>query len=140
MTQWWIETCMEIRLNKRGNISFEDSLYLEDEGDVNIYFNNVNYPKYLAPNIYPSHEEDYNIEDYCNLLTEKYYKEGRDRNMLVMKEIKSMIRKGKELINSKPKIKDVIDFKKYHVILDKRRNKDISKSLPDLWKKINENA
>lgn len=140
MTQWWIETCMEIRLNKRGNISFEDSLYLEDEGDVNIYFNNVNYPKYLAPNIYPSHEEDYNIEDYCNLLTEKYYKEGRDRNMLVMKEIKSMIRKGKELINSKPKIKDVIDFKKYHVILDKRRKKDISKSLPDLWKKINENA
>ena len=60
--------------------------------------------------------------------------------MLVMKEIKSMIRKGKELINSQPKIKDVIDFKKYHVILDKRRKKDISKSLPDLWKKINENA
>ena len=34
---------MEIRLNKRGNISFEDALYLEDD-DINIYFNNVNYP------------------------------------------------------------------------------------------------
>ena len=137
MTQWWIETCMEIRLNKRGNMSFEDSLYLEDENDINIYFNNVNYPKYLAPNIYPSHEEDYNIENYCNTLNERYYKAGRDRNMLVMRELKSMIRKGKELINSKPTTKDIIDFKKYHALLDKQRNKDITKSLPDLWQKVN---
>lgn len=140
MTQWWIETCMEIRLNKRGNISFEDALYLEDDGDINIYFNNVNYPKYLAPNIYPSHVEDYNIEEYCKELNERYYKAGRDRNMFVMRELKSMIRKGKELINSKPERKDKIDFKKYHVLLDGIRDKDISKSLPDLWEKINENT
>ena len=53
---------------------------IRKDGDINIYFNNVNF----APNIYPSYVEDYKEE--CKELNERYYKVGW--NMFVMRELK----------------------------------------------------
>ena len=56
--------------------------------------------------------------------------------MFVMRELKSMILKRKRVNKLKTERKDKIDFKKYHVLLDGIRNKDISKSFTICGKKL----
>ena len=139
MFQWWLDLCLEIR---KGD-TIQDALWLMEEHDLNIYLNNVMYPAYLQPKLFPHYnngEGDKDlfkrIETYLKELTDKYYDEDNHINMRTLRDLKRTVRKGKALIEQEPTKKEIHDFYKYSILLDKRRGKNIKTALPEVWRLV----
>jgi len=139
MFQWWLDLCLEIRSGD----TIQDALWLMEEHDLNIYLNNVMYPSYLQPKLFPHYnngEGDKDlfkrIEIYLKDLTDKYYDEDNHINMRTLRDLKRTVRKGKALIAQDPTKKEIHDFYKYSILLDKRRGKDIKTALPEVWRLV----
>jgi len=138
MFQWWIDLCLELR-----GENIQDALLINKGTGINIYLNNVLDPSYLQPKLFPHHhngEGDKDlfkrIEIWLNDIKDKHYEEGNHWNMAAIRMLKEVVRKGKSLIEQEPSKKDILDFHKYSVLLDKRRGKDIKTALPEMWRLV----
>ena len=138
MFQWWIDLCLEIR-----GENIQKALLIDKGTGINIYLNNVLDPSYLQPKLFPHHnngEGDKDlfrrIEIWLNDIKDKHYEQGNHWNMSAIRMLKEVVRKGKSLIEQEPSKKDILDFHKYSVLLDKRRGKDIKTALPEVWRLV----
>jgi hypothetical protein len=138
MFQWWIDLCLEIR-----GENIQKALLIDKGTGINIYLNNVLDPSYLQPKLFPHHnngEGDKDlfrrIEIWLNDIKDKHYEQGNHWNMSAIRMLKEVVRKGKSLIEQEPSKKDILDFHKYSVLLDKRRGKDIKTALPEMWRLV----
>ena len=138
MFQWWIDLCLEIRGD-----NIQKALLIDKGTGINIYLNNVLDPAYLQPKLFPHRnngEGDKDlfrrIEIWLNDIKDKHYEEGNHWNMYTIRMLKELVRKGKSLIEQEPSKKDILDFYKYSILLDKRRGKNIRTALPEVWRLV----
>jgi len=138
MFQWWLDLCLEIRGD-----NIQKALLINQGEGINIYLNNVMYPAYLQPKLFP-HENNgegdkdlfRRIEKWLGDIKDKHYQAGNHWNMTTIRMLKETVRKGKSLIAQEPSRTEILDFYKYSILLDKRRGKNIKTALPEVWRLV----
>ena len=151
MFKWWFDLNMEIK-----EVGFYEAIWNEEQGDINYYLNNVHSPEYLRPGNYTDKTVSKDIDKFLDEITIIFDKSllspsrrklgGKTHDALEddyrfrLNAIKDPIKKAKSLILEPVNNKELIDFRKYTILLDDIRNKNIKKDLPKLWKISNENA
>ena len=148
MFKWWFDLNRSVK-----QVKFFQAIWNDEQGDINYYLNNVHAPEYLRPGNYRDKTVSKDIDVFLEKVTEMFDEsllsakiEGKSHDALEdeyrfrLKAIKEPIKKAKSLILEPVNNKELMDFRKYTVILDDIRKKDIKKDLPKLWKISNENT
>ena len=151
MFKWWFDLNRIVK-----EVGFYEAIWNEEQGDINYYLNNVHSPEYLRPGNYADKTVSKDIDKFLDEITIRFDESllspsrrklgGKTHDALEddyrfrLNAIKDPIKKAKSLILEPVNNKELIDFRKYTILLDDIRKKNIKKDLPKLWKISNENA
>lgn len=144
MFKWWFNLNSIVK-----EVGFYEAIWNEEQGDINYYLNNVHSPEYLKPGNYADKTVSKDIDKFLDEITIIFDKSllspsrrklgGKTHDALEddyrfrLNAIKDPIKKAKSLILEPVNNKELTDFKKFTVLLDDIRKKDIKKDLPKLW-------